>query len=252
MRSPLICGRAWTLTLMCVLLFTGVAVASPATYTSQAAFFGDLSGPPQILNFDSQGVGTIIPSGTALGGITFTYSLGPLSLQVRNDFGTTSPLNYLGVNTVDGTLLNGEFFTIDFPSPITGLGLYFIGAPGANLPGDFSLATIGSGGLANATPDRLLSDGDAYFLGVIDPAGFSQAIVIGASGSCTQPDCQYVWNVDDITYTVAAQAPVPEPSTLLLLGAGIGVVAMLRSRRWGDRWESNPQPLEPQSSALTN
>src|SRR5438093_11036739 len=35
--------------------------------------------------------------------------------------------------------------------------------------------------------------------------------------------------------------------------------AELRARRtthillcWGDRWESNPQPLEPQSSALTN
>src|SRR5262245_18715512 len=251
MRSPVICGRAWTLAAVSVLLFTGVAVASPTTYTSQGTFLGALSDPPQILNFDSQLFGTVIPSGTALGGITFTYSLGQLSLQVRNDFATTSPSNYLGVTSVDGTFLNGEFFTMDFPSPITTLGLYFIGSPGANLPGDFSLAAVGSGGLPNSTPDCLLSGGDAYFLGIIDPAGFSQAFVIGA-GACVQPDCEYVWNVDDITYTVAAQAPVPEPSTLFLLGAGIGVVAMLRSRRWGVRWESNPQPLEPQSSALTN
>jgi hypothetical protein len=220
--------RAWALAVICVLLLSAVAEASPTTYTSAGAFFGALSGPPQVLNFDSLPPHTTI--GTQ-GDITFTYSFGP-TLEVRNDFGTTSPLNYLGVNTVDGTFLNGEFIMMDFAAPVTALGLYIVGAPQANVPGDFSLAAIGSGGLVNGSPELFLPDGDAYFLGIIDPAGFSQAIVVGA-GVCGPPTCQYVWNVDDIR-TVAAPAAVPEPSTLLLLTpAAAGFIRMAWRRRRG-------------------
>jgi len=216
-------GRVRALAVIALLLLSAVAEASPTTYTSAGPFFGALSGPPQILNFDSLSPHTAI--GTQ-GAITFTYTFGP-QLEVRNDFGTTSPSNYLGVTTVDGTLLNGEFFTMDFASPITALGLYIIGAPDANVQNDFSLAVPGIGGLSNGGPDLFLADGDAYFLGIIDPVGFSQAIVVGAGG-CSQP-CQYVWNVDDIT-TVAAPT-VPEPSTLLLLAPGVAGFARMAWRR---------------------
>jgi hypothetical protein len=210
---------------MCLLLLSAVAEASPTTYTSAGAFFGALSGPPQILNFDSLSPHTAI---NTQAGITFTYTFGP-QLEVRKDFGTTSPSNYLGVGTVDGTFLNGELFIMDFASPVTALGLYIIGAPDANVQGDFSLAVPGIGGLSNGGVDLFLADGDAYFLGIIDPAGFSQAIVIGGSASCSQPNCQYVWNVDDIT-TVAAPA-VPEPSTLLLVAPGVVGFARMAWRR---------------------
>ena len=222
-------GRVRALAVIALLLLSAVAEASPTTYTSAGAFFGALSGPPQILNFDGLSPHTAI--GTQ-GDITFTYSFGP-QLEVRNDFGTTSPSNYLGVSTIDGTFLNGELFMMDFASPVTALGLYIIGAPGANLQGDFSLATIGSGGLANGSPDLILSDGDAYFLGIIDPIGFSQAFVIGGSAFCSQPNCQYVWNVDDII-TVPAPAAVPEPSPLMLLAPGVvGFARMAWRRRRG-------------------
>jgi hypothetical protein len=214
-------------------LVGGVAEAVPTTYTSQAAFFTALGGPSQTLNFDSLPVNTVIPSGTAQGGITFTYSLGTHQLQVRNDFGTTSPPNYLGLTSIDGTFLNGESFTMDFASPITALGLYVIGAPDANIAGDFSLVAFGSGGLANdAVPDRFLADGDAYFLGIIDPAGFSEAVLLSTTVSCNPAqDCQFVWNVDDIT-TRPAEAAVPEPPALLLLISGAaGLVRLARGRR---------------------
>jgi PEP-CTERM motif len=217
--------RARGLAAIFLLLVASMSEASPTTYTSAGAFFGALSGPPQILNFDSLSPHTAI--GTQAG-ITFTYTFGP-QLEIRNDFGTTSPSNYLGVSTVDGTLLNDEFFMMDFANPVTALGLYIIGAPDANVQGDFSLAVPSIGGLANGSVDVFLADGDAYFLGIIDPAGFSQAIVVGA-GACSQP-CQYVWNVDDITTVAATPATVPEPSTLLLVAPGVVGFARMAWRR---------------------
>jgi len=152
---------------------------------------------------------------------------------VRNDFDTTSPTHYLGVTSTDGTFLNGESFTMDFASPITALGLYVIGAPDANMAGDFSLVAFGSGGLGNdAVPDRFLADGDAYFLGIIDPAGFSEALLLSTTASCNPAsNCQFVWNVDDIT-TRSAETAVPEPPSLLLLLPGVaGLVRLARGRR---------------------
>jgi len=224
--------RAWMLAVTCAVLVAGVAEASPTTYTSQAAFFTALGGPSQTLDFESLPVSTTIPSGTTQSGITFTYSLGALSLQVRNDFDTTSPTHYLGVTSTDGTFLNGESFTMDFASPITALGLYVIGAPDANMAGDFSLVAFGSGLGNDAVPDRFLADGDAYFLGIIDPAGFSEALLLSTTASCNPAsNCQFVWNVDDIT-TRSAETAVPEPPSLLLLLPGAaGLVRLARGRR---------------------
>jgi hypothetical protein len=227
--------RLWMLAATCAVLGAAIAEASPTTYTSQAAFLTALGGPSQTLDFDTLAAGTLIPSGTAQGGITFTYSLGARQLQVRNDFGTTSSPNYLGLTSIDGTFLNGESFTMDFASPITALGLYVIGAPDANIAGDFSLVASGSGGLANgAVPDRFLADGDAYFLGIIDPAGFNEAVLLSSTVNCDPgQDCQFVWNVDDIT-TRQAETAVPEPPALLLLLPGMaGLVRFARRGRRG-------------------
>ncbi len=219
-----------------VMVFVSVAYASPTTYTSRAAFLGALSGSSQTLNFDSLAAGTLVSSGGAQGGITFTYSIGdvsgPLSLQVRNDFGTTSPPNYLGVSSTDGTFLNGDSFTMGFGGTITALGLDVIGAPGANFTGDFVLNVAGGGSVANgASPDVFLSDGDAYFLGIIDPAGFTSATMTGSTSGCDPlSGCQYVWNVDDIT-TRSAGTSVPEPGVLIVFSFGAAALARCAARR---------------------
>jgi hypothetical protein len=68
------------------------------TYTDSAAFLAALPGSAATLDFDSQAVATPIPSGSSLGGITFTYSIAGLTMQVVDNFDTTSGSNSLGLN----------------------------------------------------------------------------------------------------------------------------------------------------------
>jgi hypothetical protein len=232
MRRHVVSGTVAALAAICGVLLAGVALASPTVYTSQSAFLGAISGSTQTQDFEGLGVGTSIPSGGAVGGTTFTYSIDGLTMQIRDDFGTTSPTHYLGLNSVDGTFLNGDAFTMSFGGPVTALGLYVVGAPGANQPGDFSLQAAGSGTVTSTVPDAVLADGDAYFLGIVDPAGFTQAVLTGTTGGCDPAEgCQYVWNVDDIT-TARATVQTVEPSSLIVLAAGLaGLAGIARTPR---------------------
>jgi hypothetical protein len=225
-------GTTAALAALCGVLLAGAAMASPTTYTSQSAFLAAISGSSQTENFEGLTVGTTIPSGGAVDGITFTYSIGTFTMQIRDDFGTTSPTHYLGLDSVDGTFLNGDAFTMSFGGPVRALGLFIIGAPGANQPGDFALAATGSGTVTSTTPDTVLADGDAYFLGIIDSAGFTQAVLTGATGGCDPAEnCQYVWNVDDIT-TARPSVQTFEPSSLIVLASALaGVAGITRKRR---------------------
>ena len=230
-------GLGWTLAAGSGLLLASVAYASPTPYTSQAAFLAALTGSSQTQTFESVAVGTMIPSGSAVGSITFSYVIPGFTLEVRNDFGTTSGTHYLGVNSLDGTFVNGDSFTMGFGSPVTALGLYVV-TPRDQLDfaDDFELRATGSGTVqSSGTVDRSAPDPkgyNAYFLGLIDPAGFSQARFVSDTGCVPSTGCQIVLNVDDITTSRAA--PVPEPATLLLLGSGLGSVVaggVIRQRR---------------------
>ena len=217
-----------------IIIFSGAPLnAAFVSYSSQADFFADISAlglaTPQTLNFDSMAAGTTIPGGGTVEGVTFTYALDGYDILVDSGFSTTSGSNYIGVDDGSGAFLFGDKFTMTFDQPVHAVGLYVIAEPDAALAGDFVLiAGAGSGFVSNAgVPAQFLTDGDAYFLGLIQNdtnPGFSKATL----SPTFVPDPAEEWfafTVDDIT-----TAPIPLPPTVLLILSGVVILAGLRRR----------------------
>ena len=68
--------RLWsTLALALALLPAQAGRATTTTYTDSTAFGLALPGPSATLDFEGLAPGTLIPSGSTEGGITFTYAI---------------------------------------------------------------------------------------------------------------------------------------------------------------------------------
>jgi hypothetical protein len=180
------------------------AAASPAVYTDQPTFLAALPGSPITVNFDTASTAdALIASGNALGGITFSYSFGGVSLKVStvsgSSYSTTSSPHFLGTDDAD-ILQDGDMISLSF-SPVSAIGLYVISNDALE---DNDLTLSAGGGTANlvatAVQGGALGDGSAvYFLGIIDPlASFATATLSTAGNG------EFLYNVDDI---VTAQAP---------------------------------------------
>jgi hypothetical protein len=209
----------------------GPANASITTYVSRTAFLFDLAAlnfvDVQTLNFDSQAVGDIIAGGDSLEGVTFNYSILGNQIKIDNFFDTTSPENYIGLNNPEGAFIYGDSFTMTFNRTIHAVGLYVIAETEAVLADDFELSTTAGSALNSGTRDVLLSDGEAFFIGLIETdfnLGFSSATF---AGTLDPASVNYVFNVDDIT---SAVNPVPLPAALILLGTGVVPLIGLRRK----------------------
>ena len=200
------------------LQFICFARATVYTYHNKADFLQDLLnlGIPhhQALNFENQTVGHLIMNGDTVSGITFNYSIFNNNIQVGNSFGTTSPDNSIGLNNIEQALIYGDSLTIKFNQTIQAIGLYIIAEPGTVFANDFELSTTTGSAFNSNTPDAILSDGEAFFIGLIvsEPEmGFSAAQLTGTQNPA---DVNYVFNLDDITTTLKY---VPLPAIFLLL-----------------------------------
>ena len=216
-----------------VLLSTAIvslnrAHADTIAYTNNGDFTANLVDTPQILDFESQTVGTPVSSGDQLGGIAFTYDFSGVSMWVASGWPTTSGSQYLGTNDSD-IFQAGDEFTMSF-GPSSAIGLYIISAD-AMYDGDIVLEAM----LANSTWLNVsaqldadvstdLGDGSyAYFLGLITDIGSI------TSARLTMPDGvegAFLYNVDDIT--TASIAAVPAPSSWCAL-IGMGVMGFIVS-----------------------
>lgn len=208
--------------------------SAPVTFTDKASFDAAIAGlSSATLDFDSLPADTLIASGDTVDGITFTFNIAGLDMIVSDIFDTTSPTNYLGLDDgADEVFLSGDTFTMTFDRTLVALGLFVIGSPGDVLAGDVALA-IATGSVFNAgTPDQVLGDGgEAFFLGLLEPTGFTMAELISFD---PQGLGLFEFTVDDIT------TATPEPSTLLLFASGLlGVAA------WGRRRLRQPPMAGP-------
>jgi len=212
---------------------TGIAHAAIITYTDQVTFLTALPGSASTLDFDSVAAGTLIPSGSAVGGITFSYDFGTTSMAVTdgNQFGgggpfsTTSGSNFLGTDGSD-LLLDDDDFSMSFASS-NAIGLFLITAetPGFSIFDNDIQLTVGSTTalLDVSNVQQTLSDGSlVFFLGLIDDS----ASFTTASLSTPNSSGAFLYNIDDITL-----AAVPVPAAFWLFGSGMmGLLALGRRR----------------------
>ena len=166
-------------------------------------FLAALPGSPTTVDFDTTTADALIPSGSALGGITFGYSFGGVSLKVStvsgSSYSTTSSPHFLGTDDADISQ-DGDTISLSF-SAVSAISLYVISNDALE---DNDLRLSAGGGTANLVAADVqgsaLSDGSTvYFLGIIDPlATFTTATLTTAGNG------EFLFNVDDI---VTAQAP---------------------------------------------
>lgn len=194
--------------------------AITTTFTEAGSFLVAAPGTPGVLDFEGLASGTLIPSGTAQGGITFSYSIDGLTLQVVDSFDTTSPANSLGLTGGDDALLDGDEVDLVFSTPISALGMHFITSDAA-VANEIQLVTPEGTALGSGVVETTLGDGGfVYFLGLVSTSTFSSATIAFANDG----EVNFAFNVDDIT-------TVPESGTLALLGLGIlGWLALGDSR----------------------
>lgn len=208
-------------------VLTSAAHAIPTGYTDRASFLTDLPGLAAVEGFDTALPGTTIASGGTLGDFTYQYDVLAgfgVSLQVVDDFDTTSGLNSLGTDD-GGVLQQGDDVEIVANGPVNAFGLSLILSDIA-LSDEIRLTANGvTVGLEETAVTNLADGGIAYFLGLIDLASTFTSVSLTTS-QCGA-DCGYfLFSMDDLT-TASAPVAVPEPGTFAL---GVLALALLRIR----------------------
>jgi hypothetical protein len=192
------------LSTMSLVVTANFAAAAPAVFTDQATFIAALPGTLTTLNFDSATANDLIPSGNALGGITFGYDLGGVSLKVSTEgessYSSTSSSHFLGTDDAD-ILQDGDNLSLSFGS-ISAIGLFVI-SNDAMADNDITLsAGRTSVGLVVANVQTTLPDGSSvYFLGIIDPVA-----TFFSAGLDTAGNGEFLYNLDDLVTVPVADA----------------------------------------------
>lgn len=194
-------------TLAAGVLFATAANATQVVSASDPALSGGT-----VVDFESTPAGTGTP--LTVGNVTF----GGSGWSVDNDW--IGQYNSRGINHLANGQSRSPRLTFTFAKPVSSLGFLW-GASDSS----WTLRAYGSDNnlLESFTLPVTGSSNDGEFYGLSDAGIASATLTTDGYGD-------WVF-VDNFTYAGDGSASVPEPSTLLLLGAGLAGVGFLRRRK---------------------
>lgn len=210
--------------LFSVICLSGYANASTMTFTDSASFFAALPGPSSTQDFEGIPAFTVIPDGSSIDNITYRSNILTGDLTVNNFVSTTSGQHYLG-SAIERPFFSGDELSFNFSAPVQAFGLFVTGRADQDriVGNDLQLA---GGGVsvfnANSAERALVGDREAFFMGLINPDGFTEAQLI-SFGDPANPF--FSFNVDDLTTVTAV---VPLPPAVLFFASGLLAFA----RKW--------------------
>ena len=203
-------------------LTTQLAEATSFAFSNRADFEAAILGVPRVVEgWEAYPTGFVIANGSTLNGITYAFSSGE-GRVADNYIPLSSPhsLAKTGTPDIDDFFAGGESVGFFFATPILAFGINintFATADGAYSIAAWSGADVV--GFAASGYDPFPGTSTGQFVGLIADTPFN---FVGF-GSAALP-----YTLDDLTYITE---PVPEPASLLLMGAALSGLAAFRPRR---------------------